>query len=182
MTDVTDAIAGPAKRLSRRRAEDRRGARLYRAWREFVLYVAAGLAIYAAIAAADAVSQASRGRAVALGVTCAAQSAVIDAGRAIITGGTGSERQAEQAVAAARTPAQRRAAEAALERARAFGRGLERLGYPSRAQREANAKAAAAAYGRTIASKIERESGVKGITRPDGTLDCDALKRASGAA
>jgi hypothetical protein len=96
------------------------------------------------------------GRRTAVSITCGATSAIIEAGRATILGGGRSI-----------TPE--------LER------NLRRLGYPSRAQREREARRAAEAYSLGIASAIEKESGVQGIVREDGTLDCDRLLVAARA-
>ena len=91
-----------------------------------------------------------------LRVICAANSAVIDAGRATLTATVGKPN----------TP---------------FERALEKLGYPPRPARDKAARAAAIAYGRTIARSIQEESGIVGIAKSDGTLDCPQLIRATTA-
>jgi hypothetical protein len=90
--------------------------------------------------------------------TCAALSAVIDAGRTTITAGIPKP-------GSPLTP---------LERS------LRRLGYPPRAQRRAMAERAARQYGLAIAVAVARETGRTGLVRRDGTLNCEALARATG--
>jgi hypothetical protein len=90
--------------------------------------------------------------------TCAALGAVIDAGRATITAGIPKP-------GSPLTP---------------FERSLRRLGYPPRAQRRTVAERAARQYGLAIAVAVERETGRKGLVRRDGTLNCEALARATG--
>lgn len=102
----------------------------------------------------DLTVQQAQGRVIAVDALCASSSAVIDAGRQTITGAQG-------------------ALPTKLERA------LERLGYPPRRVRRAQALAAARAYGASIAQRVERATHVKGIARPDGSLDCKRLRTAS---
>lgn len=101
--------------------------------------------------------QASRKR--SLDVVCAANSAIIDAGRAVITGG-------------APKPGQRPTR---------FELNLERLGYPPPPVRRAQAQKAATEYGRGIAHAIETQAHVKGLVRQDGSLNCAALARFTNA-
>lgn len=63
-----------------------------------------------------------------------------------------------------------------------FERNLEQLGYPSKAQRQKAAEAAARGYARSIAEAVQRESGVKGLVdERTGSLHCTRLVKASGA-
>lgn len=97
------------------------------------------------------------GRKLAVETICGIEQATIDAGRAQLLSG------------------------ANLKPDR-FRRNLERLGYPPRELREKAARQAALAYSSHIAKAVERESGVRGLVKRDGTLRCDLLVRASGAA
>lgn len=106
-------------------------------------------------AAKDLAASQRQGRQIAIGITCGATSAIIAAGRATITGGGNLPPELE--------------------------RNLRRLGYPPRSVREASARRAAEAYSSSIANAIEKQSGVKGIVRSDGSLDCDRVKVASRA-
>jgi hypothetical protein len=56
-------------------------------------------------------------------------------------------------------------------------RNLERLGYPPAEVRKRNARRAADEYARAIARGVERQSGVRGVVRPDGSIDCRRLAR-----
>lgn len=94
------------------------------------------------------------GRRAAVDVVCAATSAVIDAGRATIIGG-------------------------AEDLDPEFARNLERLGYPPRDVRRDQAQQAAQAYAAAIAKKVEDATGVTGIVRRNGTLDCVRLAELS---
>lgn len=104
----------------------------------------------------DKVEQQRAGRNIALAVNCGALSAVIDAGRATITGGGILPPELEQF--------------------------LERHGYPPKDVRDAQAKAAANAYGNRIADAVQRTSGLEGIVRADGGLNCKALAEYTAAA
>lgn len=90
------------------------------------------------------------GRRAAVQVTCAATSAVIDAGRATIIGG-----------------AQNLDPE--------FTASLERLGYPPVEVRQAQAQKAAKAYAKAIANRVETATGFTGIVNENGTLNCAKL-------
>lgn len=100
-------------------------------------------------------AQIVEGRRLARRVVCSAVSAVIDAGRATITGG-----------AAPGPPA--------------FTHALERLGYPPLAKRRVAARQAADGYANLIATSIAKASGVRGLVKPDGSLDCDRFERVTG--
>jgi type II secretory pathway pseudopilin PulG len=94
--------------------------------------------------------QIQEGRKTALRVVCSATSAVIEAGRKVITGG-------------------------AISQSTQFERNLRRLGYPPIEKRKADAAAAADSYANLISLRIARDTGVIGLVRPDGTLDCTRL-------
>lgn len=96
------------------------------------------------------------GRSRTLSVVCGSISAVAEAGRATIDGGATGVGPSE------------------------FERNLRRLGYPPRSTRRRTAKAAARAYTRAIGRAVEQESGVTGIVRQDGSLDCAKLRRVGG--
>lgn len=95
------------------------------------------------------------GRRAGVAITCAATNAIIDSGRATITGG------------AIGPPV--------------FVRHLERLGLPSKAQRDAASRAAAAAYAKGVTDAVARASGddARKVVRTDGTLRCEALQHIS---
>jgi hypothetical protein len=142
-------------------------SRWHHIWRDFVPLLAILIAAYAVLGIESKVDRAEvkattaeqvaasqrEGRRNAVAIVCGATSAIIEAGRAsILSGGELPPR---------------------LER------NLIRLGYPERAERRAQARAAAEAYSLGIAGAIEKESGVQGLVRADGTLDCDRLLKAS---
>lgn len=113
------------------------------------LALATGLAAWSLIGTNDRVDQQAEGRAVTIEVTCAVNGAIIDAGRQAIGG------------AEIQPPELRR--------------NLERLGLPPEKQRKAASEAAARQYARKIAEAVEKQAGVKGIIRENGTIDCDRL-------
>jgi hypothetical protein len=121
-----------------------------RAYLGFLLLAAA--TALALLQAQRAIDRQEDGRRQTTNVFCAGLSAVAEAGRATIDGS-----------AAGLSPK--------------FTRNLERLGYPPRREREAAARAAAAAYTRAIGQAVERESGVTGLVRANGSLDCARLRR-----
>jgi hypothetical protein len=96
------------------------------------------------------------GRKVALTASCAAISGVVDAGRATILGGV-------------------------IIRPKAFERTLTKMGLPSFPSRKRSAEAAAAAYGQAIAMRVEQATHRKGLTRKDGTLDCERIRQVGRA-
>jgi hypothetical protein len=125
--------------------------------------LAVALAAWAVIGLNKEQKEQREGRAIAIAVTCSATSAVIDAGRATITG---------QISASAVTPR--------------LARSLERLGYPPKEVREREARKAAAAYGRFIARRVEaaaRTAGLDGesnaLVTESGQLDCRKVGKAS---
>jgi hypothetical protein len=95
----------------------------------------------------------AKGRRVAIGVTCGATSAIIEAGRSIITGES----------------------QGALPKS--AEKALRALGFPPRKQRRHQALLAAKAYAKSISDAIEKQSGVKGIVRRNGSLNCDLYQR-----
>ena len=145
-------------------------SRWHHIWRDFVPLVALVIAAYAVFGLEDKVDKTAvdvqvarrvadsqrEGRQTAVAITCGAISAVIEAGRATIT--SGSQVSPE------------------------FERNLRKLGYPPRSQREEAARKAARAYSVSIAQAVEEESGVQGIVREDGTLNCERVQEAARAA
>lgn len=116
-----------------------------------------GLMLYVAIALTgivsdveDAQQRIQSGRKFSVEVICTATSAVIDAGRETIIGG---------------------AAGVGGE----FAKNLEALGYPPRKVREDQADKAAEAYANAISRRVEQRTGVRGVVRDDGTLNCERL-------
>ncbi len=127
--------------------------------------VLAGLAVVKANAAATAAQTAAddaqlaidrveAGRRIGSAITCAATSAVIDAGRTTIKAG-------------------------AYVRPVEFARALEQLGLPPETTRKKYAAIAADAYARNVSRAVLSGSGVRGVVREDGTLDCAALRKAA---
>lgn len=127
-------------------------------WLLLLTIVLVGLSLNASGDAGEALSKAERqqeGRAVAVDVVCGGLSAVIESGRAAFTAG-------------GQLP----------PRLTDF---LERHGYPPAAVREAAARKAAVDYAEGIAKAVERESGLSGLVRRDGSLNCQALRKAAAA-
>lgn len=120
-------------------------------YRDFWNVITTVVVAVALINADNAIDQQKAGRKAAVQVTCGALSAVIEAGRATITG-SGEIQPPE------------------------FAKALERLGYPPKKVRRAAAEEAADQYRRLIASTIEKQAHVKDIVREDGTLDCSKLR------
>lgn len=127
--------------------------------RDFWLILATGLMVLALVHSQQAVTRSQNalqaqveGRRIGQLITCASISAVIDAGRATITGSNqiGPPR---------------------------FERSLEALGLPRREVREQQAQTGARLYAQSIARKVETASGVRGIVKKDGSLNCALLRR-----
>jgi hypothetical protein len=95
------------------------------------------------------------GRRQAVDITCAAVTAVIDAGRATITGGDAQLGSPE------------------------FIANLERLGYPPKAVREKQAEQAAEAYASFISQRVEKLTGAQGVVNADGSLNCRKFRALS---
>lgn len=118
--------------------------------------LATGANVVAFESAADsrtALRSVDEGRKVGSAVTCATTSAIIDAGRETIESG-------------------------AYVRPREFAAALERLGLPPFTTRAQYAAIAAQSYARNISVAVGR-TGVRGVVRTDGSLDCAALRRAA---
>lgn len=105
-------------------------------------------------------TQIQEGRRAGQQITCAANAAVIDAGRSVITGHAPGKPPATPPPAVERT--------------------LRKLGYPPFAVRQQQAERAGDEYGRQIARAIQRATRVKGLVKRDGTLDCERLAAATG--
>jgi hypothetical protein len=144
-------------------------ARWHHIWRDFVPLLALIIAAYAvfgvedkadkagvkAAVAAQVTSSQVEGRRTAVAITCGAVSAVIESGRASILAGVQLPPKLE--------------------------RRLVSYGYPTKPERVVAARKAANAYSLGIASAVEKESGVQGIVRRDGSLDCGLLLKAARA-
>ena len=123
------------------------------AYRDVWLFFLTGLVLWATIASYNNSNEASRlaiENQKALRATCAATSAVIDAGRATLKSG-------------------------AVLNPPAFREALERLGLPPTKVRIIQSEKAAREYGRAIAVAVVETTGRKGLARKDGTLDCRRL-------
>lgn len=142
-----------AERRDRRRG-DRRLIPSENWYRDVWLLVISVFVFVALHNASNAINQQREGRRVAVAAICGATSAVIEAGRATITGGAAGVNGE-------------------------FERNLRKLGYPPRKVRRKQAMAAAEGYARTIAEGVRTAAGVKahGLVRADGTLDCHRLQR-----
>jgi hypothetical protein len=106
----------------------------------------------------DLIHDVRDGRRTSVGISCAATSAVIDAGRAVITGRAGGGNAMSKQ----------------------FVQNLERLGYPPKKQREEAAAKAADFYLRSIVEGIAKQVGAHKagqVVTPKGSLDCDAVRR-----
>lgn len=121
-------------------------------YRDVWLTVITVLLIFAVQGQNNVLDDIQAGRKFSVKVTCTTVSAVIDAGRSTITG------QNSQVDGA-------------------FARNLERLGYPPKPVREAQAKIAARQYAEFISRRVERATGAEGVVRADGTLNCEKLTR-----
>lgn len=138
----------------KRRATDC-GWRSYRdVTRDLVTIIALAFALAGVVRSQQAVTRQDEGRRIGSAVTCAAVSAVIDAGRATIKAG-------------------------AIVRPREFAEALQELGLPSPDTRRALAAAAAQQYATAISRAVVEQSGVQGLVRDDGTLDCARLRAAA---
>lgn len=141
----------PNRRRAQRRASDRWRMVIRENWyRDVWLILTTVVVVVALIRAQDAIDAQNAGRRAAGAVTCSAISAVIDAGRATIDSGGRID-------------------------PRKFERNLERLGLPPRDVRARKARTAAESYARLIAQRVTTESGVPGLVRRDGTLNCERL-------
>lgn len=124
-----------------------------------VLRVLGGVLVVAAIVsngvairvALHTQAQQNEDRRLAQDFSCAVASAVVDAGIATIkAGGT--------------LPPE-------------FERNLRKLGYPSAEERKVGQELAAAAYARSIATRVQASTGRTDLVRPDGSLDCKRLRQ-----
>lgn len=141
-------------RSARRRSDKARLILRENWYRDVWLLLVSAFVVVAVLNSRDAVERQKEGRRVAVQAICGATSAVIEAGRATITGGAtgvGGE----------------------------FERNLRALGYPPRKVRQRQAMQAAEAYARTIAEGVRQAAGVnaRGLVRRDGTLDCQRLQQ-----
>jgi hypothetical protein len=95
------------------------------------------------------------GRAIAIQAICGFGNGIAEAGRVTIAGGM-------------IQPAQ-------------FRRNLERLGLPPERVRRRAAQASAEAYAVRIRQSVVQATGLRGLVRDDGTLNCAALRTAARA-
>lgn len=107
----------------------------------------------AASDAKTAIRRVESGRKIGSAINCATTSAIIDAGRETIRSG-------------------------AYVRPAEFALALENLGLPPFTTRAQYARAAARGYARKISIAVGK-TGVRGVVREDGTLDCAALQKAA---
>lgn len=98
------------------------------------------------------ITRIDEGRTVSVQTTCAAISAVIDAGRATIQ-------------------------QSGMSLPTRYERELRKLGAPSASERRVSLELAAATYARMIATRVQRSTGRTDLVRRDGTLDCRKLQR-----
>jgi hypothetical protein len=91
-----------------------------------------------------------QGRVIGSAVSCGATSAIIEAGRQTIAGPGRADPKTEPV--------------------------LRSLGFPPFKVRKKQAELEAARYALAISRSIERQSHVRGLVRPDGSLDCRKLK------
>jgi hypothetical protein len=149
------------------RADD--GNKAYAWWgrygRDLTTVIAVGLSAWAVIGLDREQEEQREGRRIAVAVTCAASSAIIDAGRATLTGQIGAPLPQE------------------------FARQLEKLGYPPQKVRDQQAREAARAYGSFISRRVQRAARGAEVERQiaddlvteAGRLNCERLKVASAA-
>jgi hypothetical protein len=95
------------------------------------------------------------GRAIALQAICGFGNGVAEAGQVTIAGG--------------------------MIQPPKFRRNLERLGLPSEKVRARAARMSADRYARRIRRSVVRATGIVGLVRDDGTLNCAALRSAARA-
>lgn len=121
-------------------------------YRDVWLVFVTVLVLWATLISHNAQTEQREGRKVSLTATCAAISGVIEAGRTSIRGGV-------------------------VIRPRAFERNLIKIGLPPFHVRVRAAEAAANAYGRAIAIRVEQATHRKGLARSDGTLNCARIRQ-----
>jgi hypothetical protein len=116
------------------------------------------------------------GRKVAIEVLCGFGSAVSEAGRKTIAGSIAlpgrTRRDADRVVL------DKRGRVIGVVSGR-FARFLESHGYPVAPQRVSGSKRAADEYARAVSNAVARQTGAKGLVKPDGTLDCARLQKVS---
>jgi hypothetical protein len=120
---------------------------------DFLALLATGLAVWAVHDSQNTLDQVQEGRRTSLSVTCGAVSALSEAGRQTIT-----------------------AAQSFPPKFEAF---LEAHGFPTSAERKAQAQLAANAYVQAISNGVQAQVGPIGqsIVNRDGTLNCKRLRQ-----
>lgn len=171
-----------------KRRHNDRGWRSYRdIIRDVSTIVVLAIALVAVAQANRAVTQQTEGRRIGQAVTCGALNAVIDAGRSVIrSGATGIDRK--QLITALRrynlpvARAQRAIAAATrnVVSTDQFARTVRRYGLEPLVVRRALSDAAAEAYARKVAERVQSENGVVSVVRKDGLLDCQRLRQVTG--
>jgi hypothetical protein len=127
---------------------------------------------------AETLQRQQEGRKVAIEVLCGFASAVSDAGRKTIAGSVALPGQTKRD--ADRIVLDKHGRVIGVVSGR-FARFLEAHGYPLAPQRLTGSKRAAEAYTRNLSNAVAEETHVKGLVKPDGTLDCARLQKVSRA-
>jgi hypothetical protein len=123
------------------------------AYRDVWLLLISGFLLLALVRSQDAIDRQIEGRRIGSSITCSVISSVIEAGR-------------DQILSSA-TPGPPN-----------FEANLRKLGYPPIKVRREAAQAAAHQYASRIAWRVKEASGLRGIIRKDGTLNCPNLQKA----
>lgn len=142
------------------------------AWRNLVPIIALALATYAVTGLQSDVDQQRIGRRVAIDVLCGYANGTAAAGRATLRGGLPGDKLKKTPDGALTdlTPGE-------------FNRFLQAHGYGTTQEQIARSNAGATAYTQNLSQQVVKEAGVKGddVVNPDGTLNCDALRKAAAA-
>jgi hypothetical protein len=137
-----------------------------------------GLSVVLALKNNSALTAQHEGRKVATEAFCSFGSAVSDAGRKTIAAGVALPGQTK--LDADRIVLDKHGRVIGVVSGR-FARFLEAHGYPLAPQRVAGSQRAAEAYARNVSDAVAKETGVKGLVKADGTLDCARLQNVSHA-
>lgn len=152
---VGERVGDVVNVVNRNLGQSNRGAHFRNFWLLAITFI-----IFMAINSIhNTVTSQVRGRRFAIQVNCAVVGAVSEAGRSVIVGGS----------SAPDTP---------------FDRALEKLGFPPRKVRVAQATQAAQLYVDNIVAQVAKHIGekrAKALIRRDGALNCDALQQFAAA-
>lgn len=142
------------------------------AWRNLIPIVALALATYAVAGLQSDVDQQRTGRRVAINVLCGFGNGTAAAGRETLRGGLPGDKVQKTDTGAIFS----------LDPGR-LNRFLQAHGYGTPQEQIVRSNAAAVAYTRNLSKQVLIEAGVKGdkVVQPDGTLDCQALRKAASA-